>query len=79
MKPDEEIIYNLLTQMYRDKDVSDATFNAARATFGEKGVTDIIGLAGYYGITALALIAADVPTVPGDEPKLQPVGQVFPR
>lgn len=79
MKADETVIYDLLTQIYRDKSVSDAAFNAAAAKFGEKGVTDIIGLASYYGITAMALIAAKAPTLPGDEPKLQPVAQVFPK
>jgi 4-carboxymuconolactone decarboxylase len=79
MKADETIIYNLLTQMYRDKSISDAAFAAAVAKYGEKGVTDIIGLAGYYGITAMALIAAKAPTAPGDEPKLQAVAEIFPR
>jgi len=79
MKADEAIIYDLITQIYRDKSVSDATFNAAAVKYGEKGVTDIIGLASYYGITAMALIAAKAPTAPGDEPKLQPVAQVFPK
>lgn len=79
MKADEAIIYDLLTQIYRDKSVSDATFTAAVAKYGEKGVTDIIGLASYYGITAMALIAAKAPTAPGDEPKLQAVAQMFPK
>lgn len=79
MKADEAIIYDLLTQMYRDKSVADASFNAAVAKYSEKGVTDIIGLAGYYGITAMALIAAKASTAPGDEPKLQAVAQIFPK
>lgn len=79
MKADEEIIYNFLTQIYRDKSVSDAAFNAAVARYGEKGVTDIIGLASYYGITAMSLIAARAPVAPGDEPKLQAMAQVFPK
>jgi 4-carboxymuconolactone decarboxylase len=79
MKADETIIYDLITQIYQDKSVSDATFKAATAKYGEKGVTDIIGLASYYGITAMALIAANAPTAPGDEPKLQAVAQIFPK
>ena len=79
MKADEAIVYDLITQIYRDKSVSDATFNAATAKYGEKSVTDIIGLASYYGITAMALIAANAPTAPGDEPKLQAVAQIFPK
>lgn len=79
MKADEAIIYDLLTQIYRDKSVSDATFSAAAAKYGEKGVTDIVALASYYGITAMALIAAKAQTAPGDEPKLQAVAQIFPK
>jgi 4-carboxymuconolactone decarboxylase len=79
MKADEALIYDFLTQMYRDKDISDATFNAMKAKFGEKGVTNIMGLAGYYGITAMALITAKQPVPPGDEPKLAQLTQVFPK
>ena len=79
MKADEALIYDFLTQMYRDKDISDATFNAMKAKFGEKGITNIMGLAGYYGITAMALITAKQPVPPGDEPKLAQLAQVFPK
>jgi 4-carboxymuconolactone decarboxylase len=79
LKADEAIIYDLLTQIYRDHNISDATYNAALAKYGEKGITDIIGLASYYGITAMALITAKAPTAPGDEPKLQQLAQVFPK
>jgi 4-carboxymuconolactone decarboxylase len=79
MKADEAIVYNLVTEIYRDRDVSDATFSAAVAKFGEKGVTDIVGLAGYYGITSMSLIAVRTPTAPGDEPKLQALAQPFPK
>ena len=79
MKADEAIVYNLVTEIYRDRDVSDATFNAAVAKFGEKGVADIVGLAGYYGITSMSLITSRTPTAPGDEPKLQALAQVFPK
>ena len=79
MKEDEALIYDFLTQMYRDKEITDATFNAIKAKFGEKGVTNIMGLAGYYGITAMALITAKQPVPPGDEPKLAALAQVFPK
>jgi 4-carboxymuconolactone decarboxylase len=79
MKADEEIIYNLLSDIYRDQKVSDASYKAALAKYGEKGITDIIGLAGYYGITAMALMASDAVTAPGDEPKLQKLAQAFPK
>jgi len=79
LKADEAIIYNLLSEIYRDHKVSDTTYNSALAKYGEKGITDIIGLAAYYGITAMALMTADAPTAPGDEPKLQRTAQLFPK
>ena len=79
LKADEAIIYNLLSEIYRDHKLSDATYNSALAKYGDKGITDIIGLAAYYGITAMALITANAPTAPGDEPKLQTLTQVFPK
>jgi len=79
MKEDEALIYDFLTQMYRDKEITDATFNAMKAKFGEKGITNIMGLAGYYGITAMALITAKQPVPPGNEPKLAVLAQNFPK
>jgi 4-carboxymuconolactone decarboxylase len=79
MKEDEAIIYDFLAEIYRDHNVSDATYAKAKAKYGEKGIADIVGLASYYGVTAMALIAANAPTDPGDEPKLQRLAQVFPK
>lgn len=79
MKEDEAIIYDLLTEMYRDHAISDATYSRARAKYGEKGIADIQALASYYGVTALAIITAAEKTAPGDEPKLERIAQVFPK
>ena len=79
MKEDEAIIYDLLTEMYRDHDISDATYAIARAKYGEKGIADIQALASYYGVTAMAIIAAREKVAPGDEPKLERLAQVFPK
>jgi 4-carboxymuconolactone decarboxylase len=79
MSDDQKLLYDLITEIYRDHAVSDATYNAAVKRFGEKGVTDAIGLAGYYGITAMALTVAKATYPAGDEPKLETVAQVFPK
>jgi len=79
MKDDEALIYDLLTQIYRDKQVTDAAFNAAVAKFGDKGVADIVAIAGYYGITSMSLIATKTTAQPTDEPRLENLAQVFPR
>jgi 4-carboxymuconolactone decarboxylase len=79
MSEDQALLYDLITQSYRDHKITDATYNAAVAKFGEKGVVDAIGLASYYGITAMALIAANATYPEGDEPKLAQLAQAFPR
>lgn len=73
MAGDEAVLYDFCTQMYRDKDVSDATFKAARDTFGERGIMDLIGIIGYYDITSMALISQRTTGTPGDEPPLAPL------
>src|SRR5258706_14928490 len=79
MKEDEAIVYDLLTEIYRDRKVSDSTFAKARAKYGEKGIMDIIGLAAYYGNTAMALIVSNGTRPAGNEPKLQKLAQNFPK
>ena len=79
MKEDEAIIYDLLTEIYRDHDISDATYAKARAKYGEKGITDIQALASYYGVTAMALIVSNGTRPYGNEPKLQKLAQNFPK
>jgi 4-carboxymuconolactone decarboxylase len=56
MKPDETALYDLVTELYRDKALSDATFAAAQGQFGEAGILDIIGIIGYYDLVSMALI-----------------------
>jgi 4-carboxymuconolactone decarboxylase len=79
MKDDEAIVYDLLTEIYRDRKVSDATFAKTVARYGEKGVMDIIGLASYYGNTAMAVIVANGTRAAGSEPKLEKLAQNFPK
>jgi 4-carboxymuconolactone decarboxylase len=79
MKEDETLIYDLLTQIYRDRNVTDATFNASVAKFGDKGLADIVAIAAYYGVTSMSLIATKTTAEPTDEPPLQTLTQVFPR
>jgi 4-carboxymuconolactone decarboxylase len=58
MKEDETILYNYATEMYRDKAVSDATYQAAVKQFGEKGLIDLVATMGYYDTVAMTLITA---------------------
>jgi 4-carboxymuconolactone decarboxylase len=70
MKEDETALYDFCTELYRDKDVSDASFKAALAKFGERGIMDMIGIIGYYDIASMALIVQRQTGKAGDEAPL---------
>jgi 4-carboxymuconolactone decarboxylase len=69
MAADEATVYDLLTELRRDKRLGDATFARARALLGEQGVIDLISLAGYYDLVSMTLNVAQVtPPEPGPLP-----------
>jgi len=73
MQPDEEVVYNFATELLRTKQVSDAVFNAAREKVGERGVVDLVGVVGYYGLVSMVLNVDRYPLPAGAEPELKPV------
>jgi 4-carboxymuconolactone decarboxylase len=56
MKDDEAALYDLAMALYRDKKVSDGVYKAALDKFGERGIMDVIGIIGYYGLVSMTLI-----------------------
>jgi len=60
MSDDQRIVYDFCTEMHRTHFVSDATFDAAKARFGEQGVVDLIAVSGYYVAVAMTLNAGRV-------------------
>jgi 4-carboxymuconolactone decarboxylase len=70
MKQDEEIVYELLTETLHNKSVSDATYARAVAKFGEAGVVDLVGLAGYYLMLAMIMNMARTALPAGKSPQL---------
>jgi 4-carboxymuconolactone decarboxylase len=70
MSPDEELVYNFTHELLKKKQVSDATFEHAKARFGTKGVVDMAGIAGYYTFLAMQLNVANYQTVTNDGKKL---------
>ena len=69
MSEDEEIVYDYTTELARTKQVSNKTFERAKAKFGAKGVVDLTGIAGYYTLLAMQLNAAQY-QIPKDGKKL---------
>jgi 4-carboxymuconolactone decarboxylase len=69
MSDDEEIVYDFSTELYRNKRVSDGTFERAEKRFGKKGVVDLTGINAYYTLLAMHLNAAHYET-PKDAKRL---------
>lgn len=73
MQPDEQALYAFETELLETRQVGDATFRAAAAAFGERGVVDLIGLIGYYNLVSMALNVDRYPLPEGARPELQAV------
>ena len=61
LTPDEQALYDFCIELQRDRKVCDATYAAALAVFGEKGVLDLAGICGYYTLLAMAMNVAGTP------------------
>jgi len=71
MQPDEEALYNFAKEMLDTHQVSDATFQAARGRFGERGVVDLVGVMGYYHLVSMLLNMDRYPLPEGAKPELK--------
>jgi len=65
MAPDERVIYDFCTELQRNQYVSDKTYAEMVQTFGDQGVIDTIGLAGYYTLLAMTYNTSRLPAAPG--------------
>lgn len=58
MTEDEALVHDFCVELQRGKRVSDATYGAAVARFGEQGVVDLMGVNGYYTLLAMVMNGA---------------------
>jgi 4-carboxymuconolactone decarboxylase len=73
MADDEEIVYDFLDELFRTQAVGDATYSRAIASFGEHGVVDLVGVAGYYSTLAMIMNVARTPLPEGAPAPLKPL------
>ena len=74
MSADEASVYDFCTELFRDRAVSDATFKAVAARFGEQGVIDLVVASGYYSIVSMVPNVDRYPLPDGAAPPLEPLG-----
>ena len=73
MQKDEEAVYNFCTELLNQKQVTDATFRAARDALGEPGVVDLMAVVGYYNLVCMFLNVDRYPLPEGAKPELKPL------
>jgi len=78
MKPEMEIAYNLIDELLTTHQVTDATFKAVKDKYGERGVVDMVGLSGWYGLVSMLLNVDRYPMPPGVPPDLKPLENPLP-
>jgi 4-carboxymuconolactone decarboxylase len=65
MSEDDKIVHDFTIELLRGQNVSDPVYAAAAARFGEQGVIDMVGVAGYYTFLSMMMNTARTP-VPAD-------------
>ena len=63
-KDDEQAVYELATELYKTRRVSETCYLSAARSLGEKGVVELIGILGYYALVAMTLNTFEV-ALPG--------------
>jgi 4-carboxymuconolactone decarboxylase len=72
MSVEEALAYDFTTELQQNRGVSEPTYRAAVAAFGERGVVDLVALVGYFTTISMVLNVAHTPPEPaaGVEPLL---------
>jgi len=58
MAQDEEVVYDVLTEAFQNRCVSDATYERGLKQFGEQNLVDLLAIGGYYAMLAMLLNVA---------------------
>ena len=68
MSPDEEVVYDFVTELATRRAVSDELFDRAKKLLGEQQVVDLTAVAGTYVSVAMMLAMAEESVPAGKEP-----------
>lgn len=71
----EALVYDFARELQTDGRVSDATYAAARDTFGVRGIVELTALIGYYTMVSMTLNAHGIPLPEGEREPLEPPAQ----
>ena len=78
MSADEETVYTFITELFRTRQASDATFAAVKTLVGERGVVDLLVTAGYYQMVSMLMNVDRLPVNPGQQAELKYLAKPLP-
>jgi 4-carboxymuconolactone decarboxylase len=64
-KDDEKAVYAFARELLVSRRVSDETYAFAECMLGQRGLVDLVGVLGYYGLISMTINAFEVPVPPG--------------
>jgi len=59
LEREQQVLYELCSELHRDRRVSAPVRDRARAALGEQGMADAIAICGYYALLAMVLNSRD--------------------
>lgn len=65
---EEALVYRYAVELNQHKSVSEATYAATLACFGERALVELTALVGYYTMVAMTLNAHEIPLPQGVQP-----------
>lgn len=63
---DDEVVYDLCTEMLNTRRISDATYKRALDAFGMQSLVELVTIMGYYCMVSITLNAFEAPLPPGE-------------
>ena len=78
LMPEEVPVYDFVTELLNNRQVSDATFQTTKEKMGEKGVVDLIGLVSFYQMASLMMNVDRYPLDEGRKPELPALARALP-
>ena len=73
MAKDEEVVYDVITEVLHNNGVSDATYARGIEQFGEQGLIDLLAVVGYYALLAIVMNVARTAVPEGPPLPLAPL------
>jgi len=65
-RDDYRVVHDVVTEYFATKRLSDATYARAIAILGERGLVDVVGIVGYYGLVSMTLNIFEVSVPEGE-------------